>query len=693
MFLTTREKVILETLLKSKSGNTLDYFSSQLKVSRRTVQRDLKNVSHTLATFHLSLSKTEQEFQIAGTNANMFKLAQELHQAEALDQTHEEKNWLLLKILAHQQEPYKLSSLATDVGVSVQTASSYLDVLSEWLTPLQVSIERYRGSGIQLVGLEKNKRQALANYLLQHFDEQLVDLLLELEQEQTESIDWFAYIPIATIKHINCFEKRYIADTHYQMAMNSYMRFLIQLAITLHRIESGFVLEAHEPSTRLTDDAYKFAHSFKKQSDVPLSHVEEYEVAVLWQSAVQLNETMGGYDSLLINRLVHQLINRVSDQLNVDLTDDFSLFQGLLAHMPSAIFRFQNNITVYNPLSADIRRQYPLLFMAIEKAIQEELNGHALAIDEMAYIVLHFGSALEMKKEQIDIATLIICPTGIGASKMLATRLKKEVPELTQHAIASMTDMQKLDWNDYDIVLSTVRLQHPPKDYLLVNPLLSIEDVRSVRRYIKEHLPVIMEQKKYLSSTRVVEEKHVPLTEDFSTFIGELDKTLAAVHSLLDDLKVTFDTSGVSYEKILYRMVQANVKMKKTGAVDHIFEQLIWREKQGGLAIPDTNMALYHCRHEQVSELSFAIVQTQQPYHLKGMDAREWPVNNFILMLAPENLSQSELEIVSMISALIIESPQHITVFSSGQEVLIRKQLEQALQKYIINKTQRNDKS
>lgn len=58
-----------------------------------------------------------------------------------------------------------------------------------------------------------------------------------------------------------------------------------------------------------------------------------------------------------------------------------------------------------------------------------------------------------------------------------------------------MTDMQKLDWNDYDIVLSTVRLQHPPKDYLLVNPLLSIEDVRSVRRYIKEHLPVIMEQK------------------------------------------------------------------------------------------------------------------------------------------------------------------------------------------------------
>lgn len=54
-------------------------------------------MSHTLATFHLSLSKTEQEFQIAGTNANMFKLAQELHQAEALDQTPEEKKLVVVK--------------------------------------------------------------------------------------------------------------------------------------------------------------------------------------------------------------------------------------------------------------------------------------------------------------------------------------------------------------------------------------------------------------------------------------------------------------------------------------------------------------------------------------------------------------------------------------------------------------------
>ncbi|WP_269479287.1 helix-turn-helix domain-containing protein [Brochothrix campestris] len=97
MFLTTREKVILETLVKNKAGNTLDYFSSLLKVSRRTVQRDFKTVSHTLALFHLSLSKRDQEFYIAGTNANLFKLAQELHQSEAFDQTPEEKKLAALK--------------------------------------------------------------------------------------------------------------------------------------------------------------------------------------------------------------------------------------------------------------------------------------------------------------------------------------------------------------------------------------------------------------------------------------------------------------------------------------------------------------------------------------------------------------------------------------------------------------------
>lgn len=687
MFLTTREKVILETLVKNKAGNTLDYFSSLLKVSRRTVQRDFKTVSHTLALFHLSLSKRDQEFYIAGTNANLFKLAQELHQSEAFDQTPEEKNWQLLKTLAHQTAPYKLSNLASEIGVSTQTASTYLESLSDWLQPLNVTIERYRGSGIQLQASERNKRQALASYLLQYFDEQLIDALFEIERD-TATADWFDYLPIALIKEINTIERSYLQASHYEMAVNSYLRFLIQLAIALQRSAAGFLIDDEPITLRLSDDAYRFAATFTTESSRAISKREETEMAVLWQSAIQLNETMGGYDSLLITRLVQQLIAHVSEQLNIDLTADFSLFQGLLAHMPSAVFRFQNKITVHNPLSEDIRRQYPLLFMAIEKGLQEELNGHRLAIDEMAYIVLHFGSALEMRKEQIDIETLIICPTGFGASKMLSTRLTKDIPELTHHVVASMAEMQTVDWDQYDIVLSTVRLQHPPKTYLLVNPLLPQQDVHAVRRYIKEQLPIMMERKKY-SATR--DNDYAVVTQPFAQFISELDAILKAVHSLLDNLKVTTITAQQDYRQLVADMITAITPDLLTAQQTVIFEKVRWREKQGGLAIPNTTMALFHTRHAAVQQMTLTIVQTAQTYALQGMDAKPWPVSTFILLLAPEHLSAAETEVVSTISALLIESTESTQIFSSGQERLIRPQIERALQKVIVNKTQRTD--
>ncbi|WP_035315200.1 hypothetical protein [Brochothrix campestris] len=117
-----------------------------------------------------------------------------------------------------------MSNLASEIGVSTQTASTYLESLSDWLQPLNVTIERYRGSGIQLRATERNKRQALASYLLQYFDEQLIDALFEIERD-TATADWFDYLPIALIKEINTIERSYLQSSHYEMAVNSYLRF------------------------------------------------------------------------------------------------------------------------------------------------------------------------------------------------------------------------------------------------------------------------------------------------------------------------------------------------------------------------------------------------------------------------------------------------------------------------------------
>ncbi|MDA6141568.1 PRD domain-containing protein, partial [Escherichia coli] len=74
------------------------------------------------------------------------------------------------------------------------------------------------------------------------------------------------------------------------------------------------------------------------------------------------------YDSLVLGRIIKRVIQDVSTQLHIDLTNDFSLFQGLLAHMEPSIFRIQQHLEAFNPLTEEIKKKYPLLFMAVRNS-------------------------------------------------------------------------------------------------------------------------------------------------------------------------------------------------------------------------------------------------------------------------------------------------------------------------------------
>ncbi|MDQ7862973.1 PRD domain-containing protein [Peribacillus frigoritolerans] len=124
------------------------------------------------------------------------------------------------------------------------------------------------------------------------------------------------------------------------------------------------------------------------------------------------------YDSVLLGQLIRNLIKDVSAQLQIDLTKDFPLYQGLLAHMEPSLFRIKQEMGLYNPLTEDIKRKYPVLFLAVKTSLEKGFKEiKEFPEDEIAFIVLHFGSALVLREEEISIRALIVCPTGIGTSK------------------------------------------------------------------------------------------------------------------------------------------------------------------------------------------------------------------------------------------------------------------------------------
>jgi mannitol operon transcriptional antiterminator len=368
----------------------------------------------------------------------------------------------------------------------------------------------------------------------------------------------------------------------------------------------------------------------------------------------------------------------------VDLTKDFSLFQGLLAHMEPSLFRIKQQMGLFNPLTEEIKRKYPVLFMAIKNGVEKEFKEFGFfPDDEIAFIVLHFGSALVMREEDMPIHALVVCPTGIGTSKMLASRIKKEIVEIDSVEVKSIKEMQEENFERYDVIISTVRLPFINLDYILVTPLLSEDDITTIRDFLRKNIETMTQNKHYIKTAQ--KESPAPKMDKrpITEVLQDLKDTQQGIDSLLNNFRVYRLYHLQSHEQTLSEMVRLAEEDKLLTNAADVMETLRERERKGGLGIPGTRMGLFHCRSEHVRKLIFQISHLEKPCLVRGMDGKDMYMKSLLLILAPEDLSAREQEIVSLISTSLIENNEAIMIFSSSNEEMILERLEKIFLDYL----------
>jgi mannitol operon transcriptional antiterminator len=90
--------------------------------------------------------------------------------------------------------------------------------------------------------------------------------------------------------------------------------------------------------------------------------------------------------------------------------------------------------------------------------------------------------------------------------------------------------------------------------------------------------------------------------------------------------------------------------LKDPGEVAKLLEV---REAMGSQKIPGTRLALFHTRSESIYRPSIHLFQLEEPL-LRTMDDPEG-VSEVLLMLGPKALSKESLEVLSEISALLLQ--------------------------------------
>ncbi|MBB2482320.1 BglG family transcription antiterminator [Bacillus sp. APMAM] len=688
MFITSREKAIIELIIKTSGKHTAFSIATFLNVSVRTIQRDLKTIEKILEYFHLQLvRKSNEGLVIEGKNQQIFRLVQNLTGSHPVDQTPQERKLLLLLTLLKDVESFKIQALATELGVSVTTLTIYLDELTEWLKNFNLELTRKRGVGVEFHGTEENKRKALASYFLLYFNEDMIESLFLLEKGKSTQEKILYYLDPMYLLEIDRIVNDTLINRHSRLADSDYIGLIIQICITVQRIKDGFLMQSESSFFNEHSEEYilmeKICQTVEESLSLQFTYADvRFLASILKGSKLQEVETVP-YDSVVLGQMIKNMIQYVSTQLHVDLTRDFSLFQGLVSHLEPSLFRIKQNMGLFNPLTEEIKRKYPVLFLAVKNSVVKEFKDiEDFPEDEIAFIVLHFGSALVLREEEMKIKAVVVCPTGIGTSKMLASRIKKEILEIDSVEIKSIKEIQSQEsLQSFDVVISTVRLPFIRTEYILVNPLLSDEDISAIRSFLQKNIGNLTKNKKYTGKTGpLVSRKANPTLSDL---LQELKDIESSIESIIQHFRIYRNLRQDGYKDTMREMLRIAEMENLIGNVENVMETLLDREEKGGLGIPDTGMGLFHCRSKHVHQLLFQISHLDKPFMVKGMDGNEMPMKNLLLMLAPENLSTREQEIISLLSTSLIESKESIMIFSSGNEDAVREKLESIFLEYL----------
>lgn len=117
------------------------------------------------------------------------------------------------------------------------------------------------------------------------------------------------------------------------------------------------------------------------------------------------------------------------------------------------------------------------------------------------------------------------------------------------------------------------------------------------------------------------------------------------------------------------------------GDADILLERLLERERMSSQVIPDTGLALFHTRSSHIMLSSLTLYRLREPVVLEG----NTEVRVILLMLAPRRLSRESLEVLSEISAMLLNS-ELVKLLEERTESEIRSYLSSELLHFFENK-------
>lgn len=552
MFMKKRYIDLLEDILKSREKVTNSFLKNKYEVSERTIRNDLKEIDHYLCSRNLqpiTRSKTKGLY----LDLPPIVIDQIWKEISDIDDStyilnQEERMHYILFILLQKDEPVSINQIAEQMGFSRNTLVEDVKRLEKFLHEKSCNLIKKRKIGMYIETTEFQRRQLYIDLFVKHFNIGKWELStgevkgLDQQFHMVLKNEWKKLFEDIDLKELYSMILNIQDQLKKKYTDGSINTLILVVALSKIRYKSGhFVrLQTFHLETIKLSQEYKVLQSYLD---------DEHEIAyiAMYMLSNKILEQDNFFEGQLedMEEITQKMIDILEKDLQISLQkhERQKLLKGLRLHMEPAVYRMRYNIGITNKLLPDIKKKYKKYYDAASKAcmyISQRL--HIIVPDEeIGFVALHFGVVVESHKDKQNTRVLLVCNAGMATVRIMEARIKEEFQNIEIIDYLSYSEYLKENYIEIDLIVSTVNVVNRKIPVVVVNPLLSIEDVERLKSYMTQKV------------TNKGAEPKVSVKK-----IMEICEKYCTIHSkkfLEQELKAVIGTEGESMELKLSQLI------------------------------------------------------------------------------------------------------------------------------------------
>ena len=689
--LTTRQKSIIRILTRMDGRPiTVAVISEKLGVSTRTILREVPAIEKWMSDNDFNFDRKPGVGMLVGEAPETLRFIEELLDADNLVPMYsrQERRKHILGELLFSDEPVKSLVFTSKYNISDGTFSEDLDVLDTWLRDYNVQIIRRPGLGVFVEGTELAIRQAISNAVLEFCDVERIPGLITQGTSDDEKMQSLSREPLLVFltPQLLRFSIRILKETEARLNIyytdSGQIALIVRIALSIYRIRSGHSL------TELNMDmdglrglselptAKLIAFEIEKQFDLEVNAKEKIYLAMHLSATRILSRGSSFSDPLqaLNIRQVVMAMTSVAEQLTgIPFKSDSTLINDLVGHISMTEKQLELNLVSRVTYTEDLKRTYPEIYAAAETAcevLREWVQPRVIHDAEIGLIAMHFAASAERyqnSKQKVSVA--VVCPTGIGSSRMLAATLTGAFHNLEVRKVISAfsIDTQALRDNGIDLIISTTDL-HIDFPYIVVEKVLKAQD----KLLVSQEIDRIGKEK---LQRRIQQGGRHAMIMDVDD-IRRTSEIGAEIVEILNHFRVVRQARAENIRQMME--MAASVFAGPEEDIRRLADCFQEREKLGATYIPDMQIGLFHGACDLVEHSRFGFLVLDEP-----LATTETLIRGAVIMVVPESFRDSyRVEPAGRLSALLVEDERFLQALQRGDEAVGFNLAREALVKY-----------